>query len=379
MFRRNWLDRERGEGLIILDASGNILDHNNQGRSFLRTLEKNRDKGIPIIVSKKVVGTVISASTLGILNTAQSAFLTSVNRQMILAAIIAGVFVYLFALAQTQTIIKPVKQLANAARRIAGGDFTQRIGVTSADELGEMAESFNTMAMQLENQQMLRRRATADIAHELRTPLTVLQIDLESIQDGISLPTPENIAKLETEVLHLGRLVENLRMLSLAESGELQMDMDPIQLNEILINSVERLRLKADQKGIQLTVDTPEEKISLRGSEQHISQIFLNLLSNALSYTEEGGKVVVKLARQDDQALVSVQDTGAGIPADEIPYIFERLYRAAPSQNRDKDGSGLGLSITRSLVELHGGRIWVESEPGQGSTFTLSLPVISHN
>ncbi len=375
MFRRSWLDRERGEGLIILDANGNILDHNARERSFIRTLDRNRDKGIPIIVSKKVVGTVISASTLGILNTAQNAFLTSVNRQMILAATIAGVFGLLFALVQTKAIILPVKQLANAARRIAGGDLTQRIVVNSDDELGEMAESFNTMAMQLENQQMLRRRATADIAHELRTPLTVLQIDLESMQDGISPPTPENIAKLKTEVLHLNRLVENLRMLSLAESGELEMDMDPIQLNEILINSVERFRLKALQKGIQLSVDVPEERISIRGSEQHISQIFINLLSNALSYTDEAGKVDVKLARQGDQALVSIMDTGAGIPADEIPYIFERLYRVAPSQNRDKDGSGLGLSITRSLVELHGGRVRVVSEPGQGSTFTVSLPV----
>jgi len=377
MFRRNWQDREGGEGLIILDANGNILDHNARERSFIRNLGRNRDKGTPIIVSEKMVGTVISASTLGVFNTVQSAFLTSVNRQMILAAIIAGVFVLVFALVQTQAIIRPVKQLVNAARRIAGGDLTQRIVVTSADELGEMAESFNTMAMQLENQQMLRRRATADIAHELRTPLTVLQIDLESIQDGISPPTPENIAKLKTEVLHLNRLVENLRMLSLAESGELQMDMDPIQLNEIILNSVERFRLKALQKGIQLSVDVPEERISIRGSEQHISQIFINLLSNALSYTDEAGKVDVKLARQGDQALVSIMDTGAGIPADEIPYIFERLYRVAPSQNKEKDGSGLGLSITRSLVELHGGRVRVVSEPGQGSTFTISLPVLN--
>ncbi len=376
MFRRNWLDRERNDGLIILDANGNILDHNDRERSFIRNLDRNRDKGIPIIVSKKVVGTVISASTLGILNSAQSAFLTGVNRQMILAATIAGVFVLLFALVQTKAIILPVKQLANAARRIAGGDLTQRIAVNSDDELGEMAESFNLMAMQLENQQMLRKRATADIAHELRTPLTVLQIDLESMQDGITPPTPENIARLKTEVLHLNKLVENLRLLSLAESGELQMDMDAIQLNEILINSVDRFRLKAVQKGIQLSVNVPEERISIRGSEQHISQIFLNLLSNALIYTDEGGKVDIKLAREGEQALVSIGDTGSGIPAEEIPYIFERLYRAAPAQNRDKDGSGLGLSITRSLVELHGGRIWVVSEPGQGSTFTVTLPVI---
>lgn len=295
---------------------------------------------------------------------------------MVVAAIVAGLAVLFVGSLQARRIVAPVRALADAARRVAGGEFAQ-MPVTSRDELGEMAVAFNTMAAELKRQHTLRRRAMADIAHELRTPLTVLQIDLESIEDGLTEPTAEVVARLQGEVALLNRLVEDLRMLSLAEAGELHLEVRPVAVGPLVQSVLERVRGAAQEKGVGLTGEIGERLPPVAGDALRLSQVLFNLLSNAVRHTPPGGQIVVAAHQVDGrQVRISVQDTGEGIPAGDLPHVFERFYRADSARSRDTGGgSGLGLAIARSLVEAHGGRIWAESVEGAGSTFALVLPV----
>jgi len=363
-----------GERLLLADAGGQIVaDSQGQDIGILLSTA-DLGKGASVVVGEQQVGTLIVASGLGTLTADQSAFLSQVKWLMVAAGIVAGLAVLLVGSIQARRIVAPVRALADAARRVAGGEFAQ-IPVTSQDELGEMALAFNTMAAELKQQHTLRRRVMADIAHELRTPLSVLQIDLESIEDGLAEPTPEVIARLQEEVALLNRLVEDLRMLSLAEAGELHLEMQAVNVGTLVQTAAERVRSVAQEKGVGLKSRINEGMPPVAGDAQRLSQVLSNLLSNALRHTAAGGQIIVA-ARQDknDRVRVTVQDTGEGIPADELPHIFERFYRTDHDRSRDTGGSGLGLAIARSLVEAHGGRIWVDSVEGKGSAFVFELP-----
>jgi len=362
--------------LFLADASGRVVADSAGQSTQLRLSDSDLAKGAPIIVGAEQVGTLIVASGLGTLTADQSAFLSQVNGLMLLAAAVAGLAVLLVGSFQARRIVAPVRALARAAQRVSDGDLSQRLPVKSQDELGEMATAFNAMAAQLEQQHVLRRRAMADVAHELRTPLSVLQIDLESIEDGLTEPTPDVIAGLREEVGLLNRLVDDLRMLSLAEAGELQMDVRPLDVAELARSAVERVRSTAREKGITLSVQLPDHVPPVVGDRQRLAQVLLNLLSNALRHTPPGGRITVT-ARQigEGEVQVAVRDTGEGIPEPELAHVFERFYRTDRVRSRDTGGSGLGLTIARSLIEAHGGRIWAESAEGEGSTFAFALPV----
>jgi signal transduction histidine kinase len=273
-------------------------------------------------------------------------------------------------------ILRPVKALSEASQKLAHGDYSHRIPVITDDELGEMTRSFNQMATELEGQELLRRRSLADVAHELRTPLSVLQIDLESIEDGIIEPDTETIQRLQMEVGTLRKLVEDLRILSLADAGELKLDMQPVDLNGLLHINAKRMERQAGEKGVSITEELTPGDPEVMGDEQRLSQVFLNLLSNALQYTPSGGAITIKSSFADESVRIDFIDTGSGIAEQDIPHVFERLYRSDEARARQNGGSGLGLSIARSLVISHGGKIWAQSAEGNGSTFSIELPLL---
>jgi signal transduction histidine kinase len=363
-----------GGRLLLADAGGQIVADSQGQEVGIRLAPAEMAKGAPIVVGDRQVGTLILTSALGTLTADESAFLSQVKWLMVVAAIAAGLAVLFVGSLQARRIVSPVRALADAARRVAGGEFAQ-IPVTSRDELGDMALAFNTMAAELKRQHTLRRRAMADVAHELRTPLSVLQIDLESIEDGLTEPTSEVVARLQEEVALLNRLVEDLRMLSLAEAGELHMELQPVQVADLLQTAVERVRGAAREKGVDLTSVLAEGVPPVAGDPQRLSQVLFNLLSNALRHTPRGGQITVAAQHSESHVRITVQDDGEGIPAGELPHVFDRFYRAEHARSRDSAGSGLGLAIARSLVEAHGGRIWAESVEGEGSTFAFVLPV----
>jgi signal transduction histidine kinase len=309
------------------------------------------------------------------------AFLASINRTLLLVAVVAGLGAVLLILGLSRRILAPVEALTAAVRRMEAGDLSQRVEVTSQDEIGELARAFNAMADGLARLEELRRNMVTDVAHELRTPLSNIRGYLEALQDGVVEPERHIIDSLHEEAMLLNRLVDDLQELSLAEAGQLKLKRQPVALADVVDRAVEAVRPRAEAKGVTARVDLPEDLL-VDVDPQRIGQVLRNLLENALTHTPPGGEIAVAARaacpepsrRQGQWVEVSVRDTGSGIAAEDLPYVFERFYRADRSRSRTTGGAGLGLAIAKQLIEAHGGRIWVESTEGEGSTFTFALP-----
>ena len=271
--------------------------------------------------------------------------------------------------------------LTQASRRIAQGDLRVRVPVRSADEVGELTDTFNQMATTLEEQETLRRNLMADIAHELRTPLTGIQGAVEAMQDGVFPADAENLAALHTEVLLLNRLIDDLRTLANAEAGQLTLEQAPLNLVELCRSQVGAMQLRAAERGITLRASLPSHAWYIEADRQRLNQVLGNLLDNALRHTPAGGVVQLTLQGNDADLFVTVTDNGPGIPPAELPHLFDRFYRGDRSRARITGGSGLGLAIARQLIEAHGGCIWVDSPPPGatgGTEFGFMLPRRRH-
>jgi signal transduction histidine kinase len=300
-------------------------------------------------------------------------FLASVNRVLLIVAVVAGLSAVLLILGLSRRILAPVEALTAAVRRMEAGDLSQRVEVTSPDEIGELAQAFNSMADGLARLEELRRNTVTDVAHELRTPLSNIRGYLEALQDGVIEPERGIIDSLHGEAMLLNHLVDDLQDLSLAEAGHLKLERQPVALADIVDRAVEAVRPRVEAERVTVQVDLPEDLL-VDVDPQRMGQVLRNLLENALTHTPPGGEIAIVGHVEGQWVEVSVRDTGSGIAAEDLPYVFERFYRADKSRSRATGGAGLGLAIARQLVEAHGGRIWVESTEREGSTFTFALP-----
>ncbi len=313
-----------------------------------------------------------------IMGPSEERFLEAVNTSMWIAALVVVIIAVLASLIFASRITSPVKQLTKAARKIAAGEFDQRIPVKSNDEIGEMAKTFNSMAETLEKNEKLNRQLYAGIAHELKTPLTLIQGNLEAILDGIVKPNPKQIAALHTETMLLNRLVNDLRDLTLAQAGQLKLQKKPIDLNGLTRNVIESIQPMLSEKNIRMTVSIPSRLPQIIADPDRITQVLYNLIGNALRYTPEDGKIEVSVKISPGTAselTVYVSDTGEGIPDKDLPYVFNHFYRVDQARTRTKGGTGVGLAIVKHLVEAHNGNVGVESTKGRGSTFFFTLPI----
>ena len=270
-------------------------------------------------------------------------------------------------------ITRPLRRLTDAARRIASGDFSQRVAVTSPSEAAELASSFNRMAETLERDQETRRRLLADIVHELRTPLSVIQGTAQGFLDGVIAADAAHAGIIRDEASLLNKLITDLRDIALAESGELRLEKRPANLAALARQAARTVQPRATEKGVELEVVAPDGlPLALVDSDRTL-QIVGNLLENALRHTPAGGRVTMGLSGPQDGLLaLQVADTGEGIPPDHLPHVFERFYRADPA--RPAGGTGLGLAIVKQLTEAQGGSVRVESSSGRGSVFTVTFP-----
>jgi two-component system, OmpR family, sensor histidine kinase BaeS len=271
-------------------------------------------------------------------------------------------------------ITRGLRHLRNAAAGLDLRDLSCRVPVEGQDEIADLARTFNHMAGRMEAEERSRRQLLADVAHELRHPLAVMKGRLELMQDGKVALEPEALLPLQDEVIRLTRLVGDLRDLSLAEVGGLSLSLAPVSLGELLETLMANLEPVAAAKGISLTAAAAPGLPAVQADPDRLRQVLVNLLANALQYTPAGGSVAVTASSSSEGVAVRISDTGPGIAPEELPHIFDRFYRADKSRSRATGGSGLGLAIVRSLVELHGGRVTVESEPGKGTCFTILLP-----
>ncbi len=305
----------------------------------------------------------------------QSAFIQLVNRAFLAALGVSLLVAVLLSWVTARRILRPVQTLTTATRQMGQGDLSVRVAVRGKDELAELGQSFNQMAADLAHQEELRRHLAADVAHELLTPLTAVRGHLEAEQDGLLEPTPDLINSLHDEVMLLDKLIADLQELSLAEAGQLHLDVQPVSLVEVVMGAVTAVTPQLVARDLTLTTDLPDNLPLMELDARRMGQVFRNLLGNAIKYSDPGGQLTVTARRSGDELLVGVRDTGAGIAPEHLPYIFDRFYRADPSRARDTGGSGLGLAIVKGVVEAHHGRVWAESTPGAGSIFTVSLPL----
>lgn len=296
------------------------------------------------------------------------------GRYFIIGALMAVVVAIVLTFFLSRRILAPVKELTAASRRLGKGDFSQRVKADDKSEIGELAATFNLMAADLERDEKLRRDMVADIAHELRSPLTNVRGYLEGIRDGIMQADEKTIGTIYDETMLLSRLVHDLQELSLAESGQLKLFLQPESAGELITQAVSAVKAKAAEKNITMTIELKDGLPPVMIDMQRIRQVLHNLLANALTHTPAGGRISVRADRAGSFVSISVVDTGEGIPAEDLPLIFERFHRVDKSRARATGGSGLGLTIARYFVEAHNGAIIAESEPGKGSTFTFTLP-----
>lgn len=297
----------------------------------------------------------------------------SIQYYLIIGSAAAIAVALLLTIIISRAIASPAEVLAEAAQRIGKGDFSGRVKVRDRGEFGELAEAFNRMSSDLEQTQRIRRDLTADIAHELRSPLTNIRGYLEAIADNL-IPSSEAIPLLEEETSLLAHLIEDLQVLALAETGALELKLSDVDVAEVTKLAVKRIEPLAQEKGIQLHSDIPDDIPLVQADSKRLTQILNNLLSNALIHTEDGGSIGVVVKIREGLISISVTDTGIGIPEEEIPRVFDRFYRVDRSRSRRTGGTGLGLTIAKHLVEVHGGSIQAESSLGEGSTFSFTIP-----
>jgi signal transduction histidine kinase len=331
-------------------------------------------QGVEVEVDGQVVGYALLTGQAPALSPQEERYLARTDRSSLYAALGAILVALVLGIVLARTLTRPVRELTAATHALAGGQVQPQVPVRSRDELGELAASFNRMSADLARAVELRRQMTADVAHDLRTPLTVMAGYLEALRDGVLPPTPERFETLHREAQHLRRLVEDLRTLSLADAGELTLNREAVPPGSLLEQAVAAYGHQAEGLGVSLAVDIVAGLPDVSVDSDRLARVLGNLVSNALRHTPEGGEVRLAAARRGERVLLSVHDTGSGIAHDDLPHVFDRFYRGGTAREGEGGESGLGLTIARSLVELHGGAISVQSAPGQGTTFTIDLP-----
>jgi signal transduction histidine kinase len=310
-------------------------------------------------------------------NSPEATFLTSVNHSLWIAVLIAGLISLLLALWFASTLLRPLHKLKTAAGRMEQGDLSPRVSIKGKSEIGALAHAFNMMADSLNRAEQGRRNLINDVAHELRNPLMNIRGSLELLAEGILEPTPETLASLYEETSLLSRLVSDLQDLSLAEAGQLRLARQPVEIAEVVHQTVQVVQPQLEKKHLVLQVSLPSSLPPVEADPERVAQILRNLLSNAIIHTSSPGEISLSASLNAALVEIRVQDTGVGIAPEHLPYLFERFYRVDASRARATGGTGLGLAIVKQMVQAHGGQISVTSQAGKGTCFTFTLPTVS--
>ncbi len=309
--------------------------------------------------------------------TATLAFLAHFWWQFLVAGALAAAIALVMARWLARGMTQPLRDMAAAARRMEVGDYEVRVRALSRDEVGQLAHAFNRMSEELENLERSRRDLVANVSHELKTPITAIRAHLENLLDGVERPDPETIEIMLVQSERLGRLVEQLLDLSRLESGEVPLHREQVPLGPLVSRVVSEIDVAGAANGLHIERRVPDDLPPVDADPERVHQVLFNLVDNAVRFTPDGGAITIAAARSNGSVEVSVADNGVGIPQQHLPRLFERFYRADPARSREDGGTGIGLTIARSVVEAHGGHIRAESEPGIGSVFTFDLPLVS--
>ncbi|GGJ46188.1 sensor histidine kinase [Deinococcus roseus] len=325
-----------------------------------------------LLVNGKVVGTAFEDPGAGASSPNQQAMINVINQTILMAGVIGLALSILLGAAMAGQLTRPLERLTVAVRSLKFGKQQEPVKEQGTDEVAVLTRAFNQMSDQLVKAEVQRRQMIADIAHDLGTPLTVASGYVQSMQQGKLAATQERLEVVYDELLLLQNLVDDLRLLSLADAGMLTLSLDLIAPEMLLKGIQKAFAFRAEKQNIRLTVQTDADLPEIRLDFERMRQVLGNLVNNALHYTPDGGEIRLLAKRTDGGVLLQVQDTGVGIPAEKLPYIFERFYRVDETRSPENGGgSGLGLAIARSIVELHGGKISAQSVIRQGTTISI--------
>ena len=363
-----------GDHLSLTDPAGRVIVAGAGCTADMLVPQSQLSQGIPIRVDGKLAGVLLTSRSAFVVGATGQKFLDRINQTLLVATVSATGVAVLLGVLLARSLTRPLRELTAATRAVAEGNLELQVPVRSRDELGALAESFNRMSSQLGRSRDLRQQMTADIAHELRTPLSLILGHAEALSEGVLPPTEDALNVIHDEAQRLNRLVEDLRTLSLSEAGELLLARRLVSARELLERTVTVHTPQAQRKSISLQVNVAPELSKVYVDPDRIAQVLDNLLNNALRHTPAGGPISLSARGSAEGVQIAVEDSGPGIPDEEISSLFERFYGAGKSQRRHEGGSGLGLAIAKSIVEAHGGRIWAESGPDEGATFVIELP-----
>lgn len=367
----------RRQPFALANTSGSIIIPNGPYRRGEMLSAAQLREGIPITEDGEVIGFLISTRAPFQGQPRELEFIERINRLLLYGALIGAVIALLLGVLLSRTLTHPIRELTRATHAVSEGDLSQQVSVRSNDELGELAQAFNKMSSELSRSINARKQMTADIAHELRTPLSLILGHAEAVHDGVLPPTRENFEIIREEATRLEHLVNDLRILSLADAGELSISLQTVEPQRLLQEIASTYQYQAQRKNISLDLDISASFSNIEVDPGRITQVLTNILDNALRHTPEGGRILLSAREMEHQIELAIQDSGPGLKKEDLGRIFDRFYRTDASRQRDGDvssGSGLGLAIAKSIVQAHGGQLLAESETGKGLKLIITLP-----
>jgi two-component system, OmpR family, sensor histidine kinase BaeS len=360
---------------ILTDPRGAVLVANERYRVGDKVSSADLKQGVSITADDgKVVGVLVPMPMPFQGQPREVEFIQRINLYLLYGALVGMVLALLLGIVLSQTLTRPIRELTRATHAVSEGDLSQQVPVRSRDELGELARAFNKMSAELARSINARKQMTADIAHELRTPLSLILGHAEAVHDGVLPPSTDNFEIIREEATRLEHLINDLRMLSLADAGELSMQMETLEPQRLIQEVSSRYQYQAQKKNITFALDIAPDLPLIEADPGRMTQVLTNILDNALRHTPEGGRISFAAREVEEMVELSIQDSGPGLNIEDADRIFERLYRADASRYREDGGSGLGLAIAKSIVQAHGGQISAESEPGSGLKIKIRLP-----
>ena len=358
-------------GVVVIPVSPNSPPGSSAPAAMLASGERLEMDG-------EQIGTILTVVNPPDFTPAEQAFLRRTNSALWIATLGSALVALLVGLLLARSLTSPLRKLASAAESIGRGELEQQVEVKSGDEIGQLAETFNQMSRAIVHSNQQRRQMTADIAHDLRTPLTVIAGYIESMREGVLAPSRERLDLVYREIERLEGLVDDLSVLARADSGELSLNLAPVNPRDLLEMAADPFQLPAEQKEILLGVEADSDLPSINVDESRMAQVFSNLISNALRYTPAGGRIILSAEKEREHVVLSVADNGPGIRQDDLTFIFNRFYRADKSRAEQNGESGLGLAICKALVEAQGGEISVKSTIGEGTQFFIHFPALDN-
>lgn len=328
-----------------------------------------------INVKGKTVGYILVGQYSPVLLSKEDiSFKTEINKGIIFSGVLTLIIVIIISLILSKQFSEPIKAVSKTSVNLSKGNYDARLSIKSnIEEIRNLIESINSLGDKLNSQDLLRRKLISDISHEIRTPLNVLQNNLEAMIDGIIPVTSDKLNNLNDEVIRFGKLLNNLNALKQVESGEAELNYRLVNIDELLSNVISDFSIAASEKNIKLIINREKKKdFMVLGDYDNLKQVFINLISNGIKFTNNNGTIWVNISSDINSVEIKIKDNGIGIKKEDLPFIFERMYRADKSRHKI-EGSGIGLTIVKKILTLHSATIDVESEENSGTTFTVCI------